>query len=377
MGGIPNTMRRGGVYHFRRAVPDSLRGLLDRSELTCSLHTHDAGAARMLSRCLYLRSEELFGIVMSTTTLNDADVAALVKDFYETILKKDGDDRLMSDVPDTDQMREARAEHYRILAERARIDLASNAFGSVRWITEAALARRYGMDASFDTLSVRKVKQAMLRAGVDVAEALRARAEGDFNYAPRDKLLAAALLQADAPVVASPTPADAPTCAPKALFLAEAEAFREAQLRRKVWEQQTGLQARKTYALFAEHFGDCPIASFTRPDAAAFKALLEDLPASYGKAAEFRGMRASEIVAATKDRIIERLSSRTVQRHFATLSAFLGAAVQISLADGNSQQPSALAINASCGRATTCVCCSRRPYGRDANRGIAARSPAI
>ena len=72
---------------------------------------------------------------MSATTLNDADIAALVKDFYATILEKDGNDRLMSDVPDNEQMRAARAEHYRILAERARIDLASNAFGSVRWIT--------------------------------------------------------------------------------------------------------------------------------------------------------------------------------------------------------------------------------------------------
>ena len=63
MGGIPNTVRRGGVYHFRRAVPIGLRVWLARSELTCSLHTHQAGEARFLSRCPYLRSEELFVVI--------------------------------------------------------------------------------------------------------------------------------------------------------------------------------------------------------------------------------------------------------------------------------------------------------------------------
>ncbi|WP_443018195.1 DUF6538 domain-containing protein [Sphingobium sp. TKS] len=65
MGGIPNTVRRGGVYHFRRAVPTALRVRLARSELTCSLHRHQSGEARFLSRCLYLRSEELFVVLES------------------------------------------------------------------------------------------------------------------------------------------------------------------------------------------------------------------------------------------------------------------------------------------------------------------------
>ena len=38
-----------------------------------------------------------------------------------------------------------------------------------------------------------KAKQAMLRAGIDFSEALKARYEGDFNYEPRDKLLKATL----------------------------------------------------------------------------------------------------------------------------------------------------------------------------------------
>lgn len=210
MGAIPNTVRRGGVYHFRRAVPTALRMRLARAELTCSLHTHEAGAARTLSRCLYLRSEELFGVLECAPMLSENDIAALVRDFYATILRQDDNERLLNDTPDA--FREHRAEHYRQLAERSRIDLASNAFGSVRQITAVMLARRYRTEAPFDKLSVRKAGQAMLRAGVEIAETLRARAEGDFNYEPADKLLAAALTERVVqPQPVSPTQTPAPS----------------------------------------------------------------------------------------------------------------------------------------------------------------------
>jgi integrase len=324
MGAIPNTVRRKGVYHFRRAVPAALRERLARAELTCSLHTHEAGCARTLSRCLYLRSEELFGVLECAPMLSDDDIAALVKDFYATILRQDDSQRLMSEGPDV--FREHRADHYRQLAERSRIDLASNAFGSVRQITAVMLARRYGTDAKYDKASARQAAQAMLRAGVEIAEALRARAEGDFNYEPRDKLLMAAL--AERPTAALPEAASAPPQPVGEVFSIEADRFRETQLRRGVWEKQTALQARKTYALFLEHFGDRSLASFARTDAAAFKNLLSDLPGNYGKAAEYRGKPAAEIVAATRDRSLERLSPRTIQRHFNALAALWAAAIE-------------------------------------------------
>ena len=40
-----------------------IQAIFKRAELTCSLRTSDAGAARSLSRCLYLKSEELFGVI--------------------------------------------------------------------------------------------------------------------------------------------------------------------------------------------------------------------------------------------------------------------------------------------------------------------------
>lgn len=57
MRSVPNTLRRGAVFHFRRAVPEDLRDHFKRAELTCSLRTVDVGVARRLSRALYVCTE--------------------------------------------------------------------------------------------------------------------------------------------------------------------------------------------------------------------------------------------------------------------------------------------------------------------------------
>jgi integrase len=338
MGSIPNTIRRGGIFHFRRAVPAALQRLFNRAELTCSLRTADVVLARRLSRCLYVCSEELFDVVGTAPMLSEQDIAALVKDFYSSILAQDEAARLMRDEPIPEERRAHYIEHYRQLAERSRIDLANSAFGSVRTISSTMLARRFGQDVQLEKFDARRVSHAMLRAGIEVAEALKARAEGDFNYEPKDKLLVAALQGPVEPPQATPQPEPlsiVPPTPPGPPFSEEADQFREAQLRRKVWEQQTGLQARKTYALFAEYFSDRPLASFTRRDAARFKELLEDLPANYGKAAEYRGIRAEQVVERSKSLDVQRLSPRTVQRHFAALASLWASVIEHGRADTN------------------------------------------
>jgi integrase len=335
MGSVPNTVRRGGIFHFRRAIPAALQPLFNRAEVTCSLRTADVAQARRLSRALYVCTEELFDAVRTAPMLSERDIADMVKDFYGSILAQDEAVRLMRDEPIPEDRRAHYIEHYRQLAERARADLANSAFGSVRLIANTMLARRFGPEVSVDKADARRVSHAMLRAGIEVAETLRARAEGDFNYEPKDKLLLAALREpVEAPQMdpqskpAAPVPAGPP-------FSEEAETFREAQLRRKVWEQQTAMQARKTYALFAEYFGDRPLAHFTRRDAARFKELLEDLPANYGKAAEYRGLTAEQVVERSKSSNVQRLSPRTVQRHFAALASLWSSAIEHGRADTN------------------------------------------
>lgn len=327
---VPNTIRRAGVFYFRRAIPSELRGLLSRVELCCSLRTTDVGSASSLSRCLYLRSEELFARVKSSPMLTDTQLASMVQDFYALVLKQDNQLRLDSRGPIDEPTRQARIAHYADVAEQSRRDLATNNFASADLIA-ALMIQKHGLAGQIEIADVRLVQQAMLRAGCDLADAVRARYQGDFNHEPRDKLLTAALGEI-APVVIGPASPqhepEQPAPAAGRPFAAVAEEFRATQVRRKVWEQQTALQARKTYQLFAELSGDRPLSGYLKDDAVRFKSMLLELPANYSKAPQYRGMTAEAIVAGAMAREESRLSSRTVKRHLTALSALWDSAIE-------------------------------------------------
>jgi len=266
--GVPNTIRKAGVYYLRRLIPLHLRPTLQRRELVCSLRTSEIGVARCRSRPLYLRSEELFGFVRSSPMLQEAVLAALVQDFYSTVLERENQMRLMELVLIDDDARHRKARYWKDLAQQARSELAANAFGSVSFIS-AAIIKKHGLALKLDDLELRQVNQAMLRASCDLAEALGARFEGDFNFEPRDKLLKHVL--ADAEVTAPTRPDDISPVQDEILFSVRAEEFRHLQLQRKVWEKQTALQARKTYQLFAEICGDRFLAGYVRSDSLQFR----------------------------------------------------------------------------------------------------------
>ncbi|MEZ5684319.1 MAG: DUF6538 domain-containing protein [Novosphingobium sp.] len=329
MTSIPNTIRRRGVYHLRRPVPADLRKAFRRKELSVSLRTSDPATARNLSRFAYLQSDALFDTVRSDPMLGPDDIRALVRDFYESILDRDNAARLASDAPMPEAARQARIDHYEELAENSRRDLAANAFGSTRSIAMALLAKRYGLDASFDQVDNRLVMQSLLRAGIDVCEALAARYRGDFSYQPKDKVLAEALAMAALPAgpVAAPAgPVVADPAVPSRLFSEVAEEFRAKQVRQKLWTQHNSQQVRKTYDILIEVLGDRQLSDYARSDAGTLKSHLEDLPANYAKSTDYTDLTTIQIVDQTRNLTpdepqIERLSSRTVQRHFSALSA--------------------------------------------------------
>lgn len=341
MGSVPNTVRRSGTYHFRLGIPAALRTLFKRAEITCSLRTSDPAVARMLSRLCYVCSGELFDRIMSMPVLTDRDIKTMIRDFYQTLLTGDDVVRLYRDVPVTEADRSSSIALYRDLSSRSRMALATNNFSHIHMTSAALIEEHLGRGATLGKVDQRKLQQALLRASIEVAETFVARLEGDFNYEPADKLLVAALedacsseaeAQTTRPIqsfaAASPSPAGP-------LFNAYAAEFRTAQTRRGKWEEQTSLQARKTFALFSAHAGDRPLGGYLRTDAHQFKALLQDLPADYGKAAKFRGMSAADIVAATKEADLPRLSARTVQRHFHALATLWDQAVGEGLATDN------------------------------------------
>ncbi|KRE14320.1 hypothetical protein ASE66_13105 [Bosea sp. Root483D1] len=120
--------------------------------------------------------------------LSDDQLAAIVQDFYGYVLEQENKLRLRHGrIPE--EVRVRRAEHFSTVAKQARADLGANEFGSVAFISEAML-RKHKLAGQLDETSRNQVSQVLMRGGIELAEAVRARYEGDFNFEPRDKLLA-------------------------------------------------------------------------------------------------------------------------------------------------------------------------------------------
>lgn len=338
---LRNVVQRNRIFHFRRGIPLDLRPRFRRREITCSLRTSDLHLAGIRARQLYLAAESLFEESRQNPMLTNDQLAVIVQDFYNHVLERDNALRLQG--PNiSDDMRAKWAEFYRKTAVHARAALGRNDFSGVAGITQHMLAK-HKLTEKVDEATRNQVAQALIRGGIDLADAVRARYEGDFNFEPRDKLLAqkvdalfttSAAGPPQAATQQSPVaPADPPKEAAKAdagtLFAETASSFvaKQRQLRR--WENQTALQNEKSYELFKTICGNRPLRSYTRKDAANFKDVLERLPADYGKASRYAGKAPKEILAldAETGSKGERLSIKTVKRHFSALSALWDEAI--------------------------------------------------
>ncbi|TXM64826.1 site-specific integrase [Methylobacterium sp. WL12] len=324
MGEIGHVVLRGRTFHFRRVVPAHLRLLIGRREFLRSLGTSDPRTARLRAAQLYLASERILTAPVADPMFTPDDLARLVQDFYATILEQENRHRLTGR-PMTAEMCERRGAYYDRLARDTRESLRCNRLDDARLVTLSLLSKRKIPLDDLQPADFAQAKQAMLRAGINVAEALKARYAGDFNYEPTDKLLTAKLAElqpVQAPAETTPAPEPAFT---GPLMSEVGETFRLKQAARKAWDAQTAFQARSTYRLFVDVCGDKPLPAYTRKDAALFRDRIERLPNDYGKSPVFKNLSVQAIIdtyaALPPARQKTVISQRTVQRHFSALSA--------------------------------------------------------
>lgn len=95
--------------------------------------------------------------------------------------------------------------------------------------------------------------------------------------------------------------------------------FLDLMTRDEGWRGQTLAQNKTTYRFFIECCGDRRPDCYTRQDLASFYDTLRKLPAFYSKKPEWRGMALADIVEQTRGLEIERLTMKTVKRHFSAL----------------------------------------------------------
>lgn len=85
------------------------------------------------------------------------------------------------------------------------------------------------------------------------------------------------------------------------------------------WRGQTLAQNRTTYRFFIECCGDRRPDCYSKQDLACFYDILRKLPALYSKKPEWRVLSLMEIVERTRGLDLERLTMKTVKRHFSAL----------------------------------------------------------
>ena len=331
---IRNVVLRQGTFHFRRVIPIDLRTRIGRRELVRSLATGDPRDAQMRASQLYVASERLFMAVRRDPMLTDAQLASLVQAFFAHVLDEENRRRLSGPYL-TEAVREARRDYWEAVAAKSKDSLACNRLEDASWVTEAMLQKQGLPQSSLSREEIAQVKQAMLRAGADLAEALKARYDGDFNYEPRDKLLKFQLAEfpqlGGSPETAAPATTVQKTVEPGPLMSEVGKAFRERQIATKNWDLQTSAQASATYRLFIDVCGDKPIDAYSRQDAGRFREQIERLPNDYGRSAASKSLNAIEIIAAqTAIPVAARspvISQKTVKRHFSALSALWAQAV--------------------------------------------------
>lgn len=135
---LPNVVRRGAIFHFRRVVPKDLRDRIGRTELVRSLETSDIQDAKQSSRRLYLLSEGLFETVRGEPMLTSDQIEVLVRQFFEHALKQENAVRLrLGAIPE--EPRQARIAHYAEVANNTKEALARNPVSSTVFAMHAGL----------------------------------------------------------------------------------------------------------------------------------------------------------------------------------------------------------------------------------------------
>jgi integrase len=290
-------------------------------------------------------SEALFS-ALEATMLSEEVIAKLVRDFYDLVAQIDNLHRLGSrslTADDQSKLLASLAEHRMLTtSELGRGDFTLAGTGAM------IAAQRAGL--TLDAAERRQLEQAIMRAGIEAIKAAEERLTGDFTFTPKDPILAAKPanvtplssaigvgLKGDLSTATLPSLPMQSTSATAAALSAKVPSppsqqtvstltsrFLEQQLKGRLWDAQTVLQAGKSYKLFIELCGDHELQRYDRASAQRFKDTLQALPADYGKAAEFRGRSLLEIeqIDAERGSKAERLSTRTVKRHFSALSGF-------------------------------------------------------
>ena len=263
-----NVILRGAVYHFRRRIPEDIKGLFGRDEITRSLRTSDLREAARRSRAMWLNSEAAFREVARLPGLSRTDIDAALRRWL--------DDRLWE-------------------AERQVTTMAS--FVGV----PAPVAPPTGL----------------------TSDGQGTHGAGRAASCPPETSNGEEGIGRVARGSAAGKRVDGGQASGGKRFKALWAEFSQAMVHEGGWTGHTAAQSGKSMALWLDFAGDLQPTAYGRATAADFRRVLSHLPADYGKAAKWRGMPLRALVArAEAEGVTEVLTLKTVVRHMSALSSF-------------------------------------------------------
>ena len=342
--------RRNGIYWFRRRVPDALRGLLGRVEITRSLHTSSGRLASSRARSLWLASETAFQQMSQTPSLQAAQARILIDRLLaEPLLESPTADQILADWTRTDRPSGGLA---RLLFNRDAVAVIQDlppeqqvrVAEHMRSLCEQIEAHvaRHGREVAEMRADLETRRSERHRQRADDAEAALAETEVARQVTERLREIAGTL-----PHPVAPTPDPLPVPAPAQPLAVEAvlapaarsrsgkasakplfSSLVDAHLvcRRDIARQthQVIGQERGTLRRFTEVCGDRPVDTYDRGDVTHFLNTLRRLPVAYGKSPRDKDLTLARIIERADATGAKRLDDRTVKRHLSALSVFFG-----------------------------------------------------
>lgn len=294
--------RKRGIYYYRRRLPKPHKG-----DVAVSLRTKGFREAEHLATVL---DHSFDHVTKNNKKMTTPDLQAILRQYLKGALEADleqhhaakpGKPVYTSNVEEhTDPIDadlgviEYLLDDYREWLARREIKHTEPALN--RLMTEHQLAEDHRVPLGLG----------LLQANIQVMEKAKERIMG-----------------ATEPILLEPQAAPAPTIVaaePNGPLLSEVlPDFLDFMMKDESWRGQTLAQNTATYRMFKEHCGDKPVQAYSRKELTPFYDVLRHLPALWSKKAEWRDLPLAEIVKRTQGEDIERLTMRTVKRHFSAL----------------------------------------------------------
>lgn len=317
----------GSHYHFRRAIPQDLKALLGRSEISLSLRTDKKLIARERAADLYARTGDFFH---KARTLDEQASPTLLQELLTLQTQMIRDQETTLSLAEECHALEQKAEKARHAMEMlARVQKESAFLQQSKDHLSVIQTRLEALSQRLRTGSAVSAKEKeMLREEANRLAAMIVDIRSNQTLAQQAGNLPASSPAPLEDVGAEEKPVPVKPSSPRLSVMAEKFIYSDTTK-----SPDTLKATRKTIDLFIEAFGDKPIRQITGTVAGEFFDLLSSLPATHGKGKTVLPLRM--VIAQAKEQGQETVSGKTVKNHFSRMSSLWNHLVQRDLVDKN------------------------------------------